>query len=243
MVDNSELTRDEQAPTSSKDEFTFLYLSKEEDEGVVNEVELHTDSHGDKDYEKCTVTTGRKRKRNPDVWKVKHVKKPGLRKNSPLLPLTSTMKCYKKKCLQGFSVSHLTKLRDNFQTLLYNEQNVYLNGLLHRHKTVRTTGHPRKDNPVTSSGKRIGRPPAEQSYFSFYYTILDEKGLNVRVCQKAFCCVYGFGPKRLQVLRQKLENGGLETDRRGIHGNHHTVDAEVKDLTREHIKKPLLQER
>lgn len=146
------------------------------------------------------------------------------------------MKCCKKKCLQKFGVSHLTKLRENFQTLLYNEQNIYLNGLLHRHKTVRTSGHPRKVNPGTSSGKRIGRPPAEESHFSFYYTLQDDKGINVRVCQKAFCTVYGFGPKRLQVLRQKVENGRLELDRRGKHTNHPTVDTEVKDLIREHIK-------
>ena len=46
---------------------------------------------------------------------------------------------------------------------MYDEQNVYLNGLLHRRETVKTSGHPRKSNPATASGKRVGRPPAEES--------------------------------------------------------------------------------
>ena len=163
-------------------------------------------------------------------------KKAWIEKNSPLVALTATMTCCKKKCLQNISVSHLTKLRYTFQTLLYDEQNIYLNGLLHHHETVRSSGHPRKDNSVTSSGKRLGRPPAEYSCFSFDYTLVNEKGINVRVCQKAFCTVHGFGPKRLQVLRQKIENGRLELDRRGKHDNHSTIDNEVKDLIREHIK-------
>ena len=215
---------------TTEKQFNFLYCPKDEEVGI-NEIELVTEKQDDPG-----TTRRRKRKCNPDAWKVKHVKKPGLRKNSPLVALTATMTCCKKKCLQNISVSHLTKLRYTFQTLLYDEQNIYLNGLLHRHETVRSSGHPRKDNPVTSSGKRLGRPPAEYSRFSFDYTLVNEKGINVRVCQKAFCTVHGFGPKRLQVLRQKIENGRLELDRRGKHDNHSTIDNEVKDLIREHIK-------
>ena len=137
------------------------------------------------------------------------MKRPGLRKNSPLVPITTSMKCCKKKCLQNISVSHLNNLRENFQTLVYDEQNIYLNGLLHRHETVKISGHPRKSNAVTSSGKRIGRLPAEENQFSFDYSLHNDKGFNVHVCQKAFCIARGFGPKRLQVLRQKLESGNL----------------------------------
>jgi len=53
-----------------------------------------------------------------------------------------------ERCLQNFS------LIDIFQSLLYDEQNLYLNGLLHCRKTVKTSGHPRRD----ASGKKIGRP-------------------------------------------------------------------------------------
>ena len=103
--------------------------------------------------------------------------------------------------------------------------------LLHHHKTVKSSGHPRKD----TSGKKIGRPLAEESQFSFCYNLLDGNNLNVRVCQRAFCIVYGFGPKRIQVLRKKIESGELE-DGRGKHDNHTAVDSEIKDLVREHNK-------
>ena len=164
------------AGDGNEKQFSFLYLPQEE---IANEVELNEEDNQDR----CA---GRQRKRNPDLWKVKHVKRPGLRKNSLLVPITASMKCCKKKCLQNISVSHLTKLRESFQTLVYDEQNVYLNGLLHHRKTVKTSGHPRKGNPVTSSGKRVGRPPAEQSRFSFNYSLHNDKGFNVHVCQKAF---------------------------------------------------------
>lgn len=70
-----------------------------------------------------------------------------------------------------------------------------------------------------SGGKKLGRPPAEESQFSFEYTIQNENGIKVPVCQKAFCSVHGFGPKRLQVLRRKVQSGHgqLEPDKQGKH--------------------------
>jgi hypothetical protein len=58
--------------------------------------------------------------------------------------------------------------------------------------------------------------------------------VDVKVCQKVFCSVYGFGPKKLLVLRKKLDSSGItiEPDKRG---KHPTVGEEVKDLIREHI--------
>ena len=47
--------------------------------------------------------TGRKWVRNPDKRTVKHVKRPGLRKNSPCLEIADLSDCCKKKCLQQFS--------------------------------------------------------------------------------------------------------------------------------------------
>ena len=85
--------------------------------------------------------------------------------------------------------------------MLYEQQNIYLNGLLHRRQTKKTSGHhPRKSNPATaSSGKRLGRSSAEESKYSFIYSIRNENGININVCQKAFCIIHGFGPKRLMV--------------------------------------------
>ena len=61
---------------------------------------------------------------NPDSWKMKLVKRPGLRNNSPLVPIAASIKCYKKKCLQNITVTHLTNLRKSYQTLTYDEQDV-----------------------------------------------------------------------------------------------------------------------
>ncbi len=65
--------------------------------------------------------------------------------------------------------------------------------------------------------------------FSFQYILRNEKGINIQICQKAFCCVHGFGPKRLQIIRRKLATGDLEADRRGKHCNHQTVDEKIKE--------------
>lgn len=85
-------------------------------------------------------------------------------------------------------------------------------------------------------GNGLADPPAEGGAFSFEYTLANESNINVRVCQKAFCAVHGFGPKRLQVFRRKLETGELEPDRRGKHKHHPSVSEEVKDQVRDHIK-------
>ena len=224
MADNSS------AHTDSQAESNFLYSPGVTSE-VAHEVELSE--------EREQSRTGRKRQRNPNNWKIKHVKRPGLRKNSPLIVISGEMECCKKKCLQNFSVSHLEKVRSEFQGLFYESQNTYLHGLLHRRQTKKTSGHARKTNPSTSSGgKRLGRPPAEESQFSFEYTIRNENGINVHVCQKAFCSVHGFGPKRLQVLRRKVQSshGGPEPDKRGRHGCHPKVGEDLKQHIREHIK-------
>ena len=64
---------------------------------------------------------------------------------------------------------------------------------------------------MTSNGKRLGRSPAEDSKFSFEYCFRDEKGVDVKVCQKAFCGVHAFGPKRLRMLRDKIGSADKES--------------------------------
>lgn len=126
------------------EEFNFLYSPEVGDEVEVLE-----------DEEQSQI--GRKRKCNPENWKKKHVKQPALRKNLPLIVISNEMECCKKKYLQTFSSAHLDKVRKDVQELFYEQQNIYLNGLLHRRQTRKTTGHPRKPNPVTTSGgKRVG---------------------------------------------------------------------------------------
>ena len=214
--------------TSEQSDFSFLYSP------VVGQVEEVT-------KERETGATGRKRVRNPDKWTKKHVKRPGLRKNSPRLQIAELSDCCKKDCLQQFSPSHLNNVREKFESLYYEEQNIYLDGVLKRRETKRTHGHPRKACPTVSvTGKRVGRPPAEDSCFTYEYFIRNEQGVDTRVCQKAFCSVYGFGPKRLLILRKKQKQGkdgvSLEPDQRGKHDKHVSVNESVKELIREHIR-------
>lgn len=44
------------------------------------------------------------------------------------------MECCKKKCLRKFSPEHLTQVRSTFLGLTYDQQNISLDGLLHRVK-------------------------------------------------------------------------------------------------------------
>ena len=106
---------------------------------------------------------GWKRQRNPNAWRKKHVKKPGLRKNAPCEAVSSQSKCCKKQCLRKFADSHLIKLRTEFAALYYEQQNVYLNGLLHRHETKQSSGHKRKGKPCTKfQWKTTGKAPCRK---------------------------------------------------------------------------------
>ena len=136
---------------------TFLYLPCEVPVG--KEVQVSEEGRS------------RKRQRNPENWK-KHFKRSGVRKNAPTVAITNQMECCKKKCLQKFSPARLMQVRSNFQSLTYDQQNISLDGLLHCRQTKKTSGHQRKtESTVSSSGKRIGRPPAEDGPFSFEYTL------------------------------------------------------------------------
>ena len=64
--------------------------------------------------------------------------------------------------------------------MLHKEQNIYVNGLLHYHETKKASGHPKEEHPTLSvNGENIGRPPAEDSMFSFLYSLQNDKGINV----------------------------------------------------------------
>ena len=62
--------------------------------------------------------------------------------------------------------------------------------------------------------------------------IQDEKGLDIKVCQKAFCGVHAFRPKRLCVVREKITdamNGSTVVwDERGKYHGHMKVSEAVQ---------------
>ena len=123
--------------------------------------------------------------------------------------------------MKQFSAAHLLKLREKFETLYYEEQNLYLLELICKHDAEKSVGHAwQADTLKFPSGKQVGCPPAEESCFTFAYYLHDEKYTSRKVCLKAFCTVLGFGQKRLQVLRQKVRCAGdscIEPDKHGKH--------------------------
>ena len=93
-----------------------------------------------------------------------------------------------KVCLKNFSETHLLKLRNKFAAFYYEQQTVYLNGLLTRHEPKPSSGHKRKTNPkLTSTGKPLGRPPVDKSKYTFEYNVRNEKNIDIKLCQKGFC--------------------------------------------------------
>ena len=126
------------------------------------------------------------------MCKKKHVKKKGLRRNAPQVTIDVIVgkECCKKACVQKLSAEHLSCLRQHFATLTYDEQNLYLTGLMIMKETKKSVGHKRKSNPTVGKyGKKVGQPPAEESSFSVEYQIRNERGLNQKVCQKAFLLI------------------------------------------------------
>ena len=118
--------------------------------------------------------------------------------------------------------------------MTYDEQNLYLTGLMIRKETKKSIGHKRRSNSVIEKNRnKVGQPPAEQSSFSVEYQIRNQKGLNQRVCRKAFLLIHGFGKRRLEFLRKKMPAGSAvpEADRRGKHNNQ-----ELHQKVRDHIK-------
>ena len=70
------------------------------------------------------------------------------------------------------SSPHLDNIRSDFESMYYEQQNIYLNGVLKRHETKKSSGHTRKKSPtVSSKGKRYGRPPAEESNLLWFYSL------------------------------------------------------------------------
>ena len=116
--------------TQSVNGFHLTYtLDPMQVEGQNVEVRVDDDVHVRTQPTQC----GRKRVRDPDSWKVKHVKRTGLRRNAPKISIEEVLEkdCCKKSCLRHFSAEHLEALRQHLTTT-YDEQNLYITGLMIR---------------------------------------------------------------------------------------------------------------
>ena len=96
------------------------------------------------EQEQSTTQRGRKRTRRDDV----KCKKRGLRKNAPETSIEEILSknCCKKACVSKFSQDHLVSIREHFNHLTYDEQNLYLTGLVTRKETK---------NLVVTIGRKI----------------------------------------------------------------------------------------
>ena len=77
--------------SGNKKQFIFLYLPKEE---IANEVELHEENEDG--LEESGGEAREEARLKKKLW---------------LVPITGSMNCCKKNCLQNISVSHLANLR------------------------------------------------------------------------------------------------------------------------------------
>ena len=129
---------------------------------------------------------GRKCVRNPELWTKKHLKKRGLRQNAPQVAIDVVVE--KRCCKKSWYKEFLQNTLHHFSTLTYDEQNLYLTGLMIRKEPKKSAGHKRKSDPVIGrNGRRVGRSPADSELsFSVEYQIKNERGLNQKICQKAF---------------------------------------------------------
>lgn len=79
--------------------------------------------------------------------------------------------CCEIVCIQCVPAKHLVTLQPHCSTLTYDEQNLYLMGLMIK-ETKKSVGHKRKSIPsVGKHGKKVGRLPAEESSFSVEYQV------------------------------------------------------------------------
>ena len=98
------------------------------------------------EQEQSTTCHGRKRIKR-DVIR----KKKGLRKNAPEISIEEILD--KNCCKCAFQNFHKPTVREHFNCLTYDEQNVYLLGLVTRKDTKKSSGHKRKENPAV--GKNV----------------------------------------------------------------------------------------
>lgn len=71
------------------------------------------------------------------------------------------------------------------------------------------------------------------------YQIRNEKGLNWKVCQKAFLLIHGFGKQRLEVLRKKMPIG-LTIPMPDCQGKHTNRPAKILEELREKIREHIM---
>ena len=64
---------------------------------------------------------------------------------------------------------------EKFETLYYDEQNLYLYALIGRRETKKSVGHPRQPNQTSFPSGKVGCAPVEDSSYTFVCYLYDEE--------------------------------------------------------------------
>ena len=94
-----------------------------------------------------------------------------VKKNSPKIELNSETKCCQKECLKRFSTAHLYGLREKFEGLYYDEQNIYLHALIGRQETKKSVGASSSAKSNTFSIRKEGWPSTGRRVFVHLYIL------------------------------------------------------------------------
>lgn len=135
-------------------------------------------------------------------------------------------RCKRLKCFQNVSKIDQQHIINRFNSLMVNEQNNYLAGLIN----------------VNSISQRRPRQPEDIAKLhdcSYSYRVRVKKQdcvEDIAVCFKAFQSLHGISKKKVEVIQRYVKAGVHPVDGRGKHTNRpHALSKEVKDAVIEHI--------
>ena len=222
----------------SVDDKTYKPLSKEEvsededgDDGSNHE---QADPVEDREDSGAGPSRGRKRTRNPQMWKRNvrmYRKERGLsyKTNSGKIigekTTGSPCKC-RRKCYDRFSTEERSQMLQEFKDSSRNVQDQVLAGLIVEEKKLSETKHRRNEGP-------------SRRKFSRHYFLKNQDKAN-EVCKKMFLGTFGVTGKKARIITVKKRNSAGEqpaADGRGKHGKQKSIPEEDIDRIKNHIKK------
>lgn len=134
--------------------------------------------------------------------------------------------CKRLKCFSVVGEENRSSIIRYFNTLVYNEQNSYLAGLIFLLPVQRR----RARNEATAM--------LHDASYSFRVRTASENGtVDTPVCFKAFLSIHGIGRKRLENIQKSLKtSGSAPKDMRGKNKKKHALSQERLNEVLEHIR-------
>lgn len=135
-------------------------------------------------------------------------------------------RCKRLKCFSVVDEENRLNIIRHFNTLVYNEQNNYLAGLI----SLMPVKRRRATNEATAK--------LHDASYSFRVRTVSENGTtDTPICFKAFLSFHGIGRKRLENIQKSLKaSGSAPTDKRGKNKKKHALSQERLNEVLEHIR-------